>query len=70
MILLTPDYKVTLDAFGPKSYLQLFTPEDGNSIAIEPMTGVSDSFNNKIGFKVLRPNEAFKTRCTLKIEIP
>ena len=70
VIFLTPDYKVTLDTFGQKSYLQLFTPEDGSSIAIEPMTGVSNSFNNNLGLKVLRPNEVFHTRCALKIEIP
>ncbi|MGC8601833.1 MAG: aldose 1-epimerase [Thermoprotei archaeon] len=38
-------------------YIQIYTPPARDSLAIEPMTGVADSFNNGIGLKVLKPGE-------------
>jgi aldose 1-epimerase len=46
----------------------LYTPPLKNSIAIEPTTGVSNSFNNAIGVKVLHPNESYNINWNLKIE--
>lgn len=50
-------------------YLQLFTPEHRQSIAIEPMTCNIDAFNNGEGLIQLAPNEtwkgAFGFHCTL-----
>lgn len=40
------------------SYLQVYTPPHGKSIAIEPMTCVANSFNNKIGLKELLPGKS------------
>jgi len=40
-------------------FLQLFTPPKKNIIAIEPTTGISDSFNNKIGLQILEPDETY-----------
>ena len=34
-------------------------------IAIEPMTGISDSFNNKKGLQILQPNEGYEVRWNL-----
>ena len=40
------------------AYLQVYTPPHGKSIAIEPMTCIANSFNNKIGIKKLKPGES------------
>ncbi len=40
------------------AYLQVYTPPHGKSIAIEPMTCVANSFNNKIGLKELLPGKS------------
>ncbi len=38
-------------------YLQVYTPPERSSIAIEPMTCAADAFNNKMGLKILSPDE-------------
>ena len=53
----TPDYSVEISSSSQENYLQIFTPKKPNSIAIEPMTGLSNSFNNKLGLQVLKPSE-------------
>ena len=40
------------------AYLQVYTPPHGKSIAIEPMTCVANSFNNKIGLIELLPGKS------------
>lgn len=66
--LVTPDYKMTLKSSSKQTYLQLYTPNDANSIAIEPMTGACDSYNNEIGLQVLHPNQNFNIEWTVSIE--
>jgi aldose 1-epimerase len=39
-------------------FLQLYTPAGEDTLAIEPMTGPADAFNNKIGLQTLSPNES------------
>jgi aldose 1-epimerase len=46
--------------------LQLYTPKGLPLIAIEPMTGISNSFNNKIGLQVLKPNETYSITWNVK----
>lgn len=46
---------------------QLYTPPHDNTIAIEPTTGVSDSFNNGVGLKTLAPNETYNIGWTLAL---
>jgi len=41
------------------NYLQVFIPEDRNSIAIEPMSCAANAFNNKMGLIVLEPGQSF-----------
>jgi len=54
----TDHYKLELDFNYPKdAYLQVYTPPHRKNIAIEPMTTIANSFNNKIGFKELFPGE-------------
>ena len=38
-------------------YLQLYTPDDRQKIAIENLSSAPDSFNNKMGLQILEPQE-------------
>jgi len=38
-------------------YLQLYTPPDRNSIAIENLSGAPNAFNNKMGLHIVKPQE-------------
>lgn len=51
----TKDYKIRLEGHPKSNFFQIYTPPNQNSIALEPMTGVSDSFNHKKGLQVLQP---------------
>lgn len=53
----------TADAF-----LQLFTPLEKNSIAIEPMTCSTDVFNSENGLKVLQPKATFHWQVDLNFK--
>lgn len=45
------------------NYLQLFIPPGRQSLAIEPMTGNIDAFNNQDGLISLPPGEEFQASC-------
>ena len=49
-----------MDCSEADSFLQLYTPPHPDMIAIEPTTGVSNSFNNGIGLKKLKPKENYE----------
>jgi aldose 1-epimerase len=55
----TPAYHIEINTSRYSKYLQLYLPPNEGRIAIEPMTGISDSFNNYKGVKILNPNELF-----------
>lgn len=63
----TDDYQVKLTSDAAKNFLQLYTPKDIPVIAVEPMTGISDSFNNKVGLQVLEPNKTYTVNWKLKL---
>jgi aldose 1-epimerase len=63
----TPKYRLKLSATGGTHFLQIYTPPKENTIAIEPTTGVSDSFNNQIGLKTLNPNDSYSITWSLHI---
>lgn len=65
----TQRYRANLTVCDESKYLQLYTPKHDNAIAIEPMTGVSNSFNNGIGLKKLNPKEKFNIKWILDISI-
>ncbi len=67
VIFKTPAYHLKFNATGDNNFLQVYTPPRANTIAIEPTTGVSDSFNNEIGLQTLNPNETYGI--TWKLEI-
>ena len=48
-------------------FLQLFTPPDRKSVAIEPMSCIANAFNNGIGLQTLEPNARFSWKITLQI---
>lgn len=64
----TPEYDLRLNSSSKENFLQLFIPNQPNSIAIEPMTGVCDSFNNKIGLQMLQPHTNYKIEWNLAIK--
>ena len=63
----TPNYSFELTSSEKDCFLQLYTPPKANTIAIEPTTGISNSFNNKIGLKTLKPNDSYNINWKLKL---
>jgi aldose 1-epimerase len=55
-----PDNGLTLSIFSDASYpyLQIYTPPDRTSIAIENLSGAPDCFNNKMGLTLLSPGHS------------
>lgn len=68
IIFTTPEYKLKFNATGNNNFLQVYTPPKKNTIAIEQTTGVSDSFNNKIGLNVLNANNTYQIKWSLNIQ--
>jgi aldose 1-epimerase len=64
---ITPEYDLEMKASSNKTFLQIYTPERKNTIAIEPTTGVSDSFNNKIGLQVLEAGKTYNIRWDINL---
>ena len=62
----TPNYQLEISTNQIENYVQLYTPENLPLIAIEPMTGVSNSFNNSIGLRVLLPNRSYSLKWNVK----
>jgi aldose 1-epimerase len=56
-------YSLRVTALQNYPYLQLYTPNDRKSIAIENLSGVPDCFNNKMGIHYVKSQEqiSFKT---------
>ncbi|MFY0605432.1 MAG: hypothetical protein JXR10_01885 [Cyclobacteriaceae bacterium] len=48
-------------------YLQVFTPEGEESIAIEPMTCNVNAFNNEEGLRVLAPADSFQVSVVMSV---
>ena len=63
----TNEYQVTITSDAAQNYLQMFTPPHRMLIAIEPMTGISNSFNNGIGLQVLAPAKTYEINWHLSI---
>ena len=67
VIFKTPKYHLNFNATGRNNFLQVYTPPKKNIIAIEPTTGVSDSFNNTIGLQTLNPGKTYNKTWKLQI---
>jgi aldose 1-epimerase len=67
-----PDRKIQLNIHAEKNYpyLQIYTPDHRNSIAIENLSGAPNCFNNKMGLKVIEPgqSESFIVRYELLLQ--
>lgn len=51
----TNRYKISIEGKPKSNYLQIYAPPGEKRLAIEPMTGISDSFNHKRGIHILKP---------------
>ena len=49
-------------------YLQIFTPDHRENIAIENLSAAPDAFNNKIGLQMLQPNKEYQFKTSYQIE--
>lgn len=58
----TPEYNIELETNTKENYLQIYTPKNRKTIAIEPMTGVCDNFNNKKGLQTLHADEEYEVK--------
>ncbi|TWO33188.1 aldose 1-epimerase [Seonamhaeicola sediminis] len=67
IIFRTPEYDLKFNATGNNNFLQVYTPPKENTIAIEPTTGISDSFNNGIGLETLKPGDSYSLTWSLHI---
>ncbi len=63
----TPSYKIEMEHDAVEKYVQLYTPDDRTRIAIEPMTGNINAFNNKEGIIELKPQEKYAWTINTKI---
>ena len=61
----TPTYQIQIATDQIENYLQVYTPKNSSIIAIEPMTGISNSFNNKIGLQTLEPHNKYELKWTV-----
>ena len=50
-----------------ENFIQVYTPVDEYYVAVEPMTGISNSFNNSIGLHTLEPNQSISKQWKLKL---
>ncbi|CAL2102089.1 putative Aldose 1-epimerase [Tenacibaculum sp. 190130A14a] len=64
----TEDYTMKLSSSFDKNFIQIYTPEIDNHIAIEPITGPSNSFNNNVGLKILSPKDTFNIQWTIQLQ--
>jgi len=56
----TPDYEIGISATSSNNFLTIYTPNKENTLAIEPCTGPSNSFNNKMGLQILQPRKEYQ----------
>jgi aldose 1-epimerase len=66
VVFITPSYQLEISTNQIENYLQLYTPKGLPIIAIELMSGVSNSFNNKIGLQVLQPKDTYSFTWNVK----
>lgn len=64
----TPDYQMKIECSSKVNFLQLYRPNEPNQIAVEPMTGPCNSFNNGLGLQVLLPGETYNLKWNVSID--
>ena len=63
----TTKYAVSISGKPKSEYLQIYAPPKENRLAVEPMTGISDSFNHKRGIHILKPNQSKKEKWNIRL---
>lgn len=63
----TPKYQMMIDSTASENFFQMYTPPVKNAIALEPVTGVSDSFNNQMGVQELPSGASYQLAWSIKI---
>lgn len=63
------DLEINFKSVSKLNYLQIYTPENRKSIAIEPITCAPNSFNNHYGLLQLPSQETFKWAITLNYDL-
>ncbi len=53
---------------GKYNYLQIYTPPERTSVALEPMTCNVDAFNNGEGLIILKPGDEFRARYGVQLK--
>ena len=66
--LYTDDYAIMISGKPKSDYLQIYAPPKEKRLAVEPMTGISDSFNHKRGIHILKPNNTKKETWTISLK--
>lgn len=62
-------YRIDLRISGDLQYFQLFTPPDRESVALEPISNVTDAFNrNDMGMQILAPGEKLSARIEVALQ--
>ena len=61
IVLLNPEknFGIEVDLLNGYEYVQMFTPPDRKSIAVEPMTCAANAFNNGLGLRTINPKDSF-----------
>ncbi len=59
------NYKLLLTSTAKVNYLQVFTPKNKNTVAIEFMTAPPDSFNNKVDINILEPKKKYNLKWSI-----
>jgi aldose 1-epimerase len=52
--------KIIITPIANYPYIQLYTPEDRQSIAIENLSAAPNCFNNKMGLHLVKPHETWE----------
>lgn len=64
----TPEYNLSITSTSEKNFLQLYTPNQPNIIAVEPMTGPPNNFRNKIDLQILNPGKKYNVKWNIEIQ--
>jgi aldose 1-epimerase len=60
-------YKLIIIPSSAYPYLQLYTPEDRKSIAIENLSAAPDCFNNKMGLQIMQPQSSWNLETSYQL---
>jgi len=68
-ILENEKYQLIVQPLMNYPYLQLYTPSDRKSIAIENLSGIPNCFNNKIGLQLMKPHQNWELKTSYQFII-